>query len=113
MAKSRFEVTTIGEMLIRLSVPCGKRIENATQLEVFPAGAEAHVVTLLARLEKQTCWFGALPRDPLGRLDGDLSAGLRYGITPSALSLTQFGDMVVSNKSELQALRQGSATLTR
>ena len=68
MAKPRFDVTTIGEMLIRLSVPSGKRIENATQLEVYPAGAEANVVTLLARLERQSCWFGALPKNPLGRL---------------------------------------------
>ena len=68
MTEPRFDVTTIGEMLIRLSVPSGKRIENAAQLEVFPAGAEANVVTLLARLERQACWFGALPANPLGRL---------------------------------------------
>jgi hypothetical protein len=43
MSKPRFDVTTIGEMLIRLSVPSRKRIENATQLEVYPAGAEANV----------------------------------------------------------------------
>jgi 2-dehydro-3-deoxygluconokinase len=68
MARPRFDVTTIGEMLIRLSVPSGRRLENATQLEMYPAGAEANVVTLLARLERKTCWFGALPKNPLGRL---------------------------------------------
>jgi 2-dehydro-3-deoxygluconokinase len=68
MSEPHFDVTTIGEMLIRLSVPSGKRLENATQLEIYPAGAEANVVTLLARLERQTCWFGALPKNPLGRL---------------------------------------------
>jgi 2-dehydro-3-deoxygluconokinase len=65
---TRFDVTTLGEMLIRLSVPSGKRLETATQLEVYPAGAEANVVTLLARLERQTCWVGALPKNPLGQL---------------------------------------------
>jgi 2-dehydro-3-deoxygluconokinase len=48
-----------------------------------------------------------------GWLDGDLSAGLRYGVTLAALALSQFGDMVLTNKSELLALSQGSSTLTR
>jgi len=64
----RFDVTTLGEMLVRLSVPSGKRIENASQFDVHPAGAEANVATLLARLERQACWFGALPENSLGRL---------------------------------------------
>jgi 2-dehydro-3-deoxygluconokinase len=67
-SEPRFDVTSIGEMLVRLSAPSGKRIENATQLDVYPAGAEANVLTLLARLERKTCWFGALPVNPLGRL---------------------------------------------
>ena len=64
----RFEVTTFGEMLVRLSVPSGQRIENASQFDVNPAGAEANVATLLARLERRTGWLGALPQNPLGRL---------------------------------------------
>jgi 2-dehydro-3-deoxygluconokinase len=68
MTRPRFDVTTLGEMLLRLSVPSGKRLESAAQLDVYPAGAEANVATLLARLERQTCWIGALPKNPLGRL---------------------------------------------
>lgn len=64
----RFDLSTFGEMLVRLSVPSGKRIENAAQLDVHPAGAEANVATLLARLERRTSWLGALPQNPLGRL---------------------------------------------
>lgn len=64
----RFDVTALGEMLIRLSVPSGNRLESTSQFDVYPAGAEANVLTLLARLERHTCWFGALPRNPLGRL---------------------------------------------
>jgi 2-dehydro-3-deoxygluconokinase len=64
----RFAITTLGEMLVRLSVPSGKRIENASQFDVCPAGAEANVATLLARLERRACWMGALPQNPLGRL---------------------------------------------
>jgi 2-dehydro-3-deoxygluconokinase len=48
-----------------------------------------------------------------GWLDGDLSAGLRYGVTLAALALTQSGDMVITNKSELLSLTEGSANLTR
>lgn len=38
MPEPRFEVTTLGEMLLRLSVPSGERLENARQLNVHPAG---------------------------------------------------------------------------
>jgi 2-dehydro-3-deoxygluconokinase len=48
-----------------------------------------------------------------GWLAGDIAAGLRYGVTLSALALSQFGDMVVTNKSELLALSRASATITR
>lgn len=64
----RFDVTALGEMLLRYSVASGKRLEAATNLDVHPAGAEANVVTLLARLERRTCWVGALAENPLGRL---------------------------------------------
>jgi 2-dehydro-3-deoxygluconokinase len=68
MSEPHFDVTTLGEMLLRLSVSSGERLENAHQLDVQPAGAEANVVTLLARLERKTSWTGALPNHPLGRL---------------------------------------------
>ena len=68
MAEPRFDVTSLGEMLLRLSVPSGKRLEAATNLDVYPAGAEANVISLLARLGRRVCWFGALPKNPLGRL---------------------------------------------
>jgi 2-dehydro-3-deoxygluconokinase len=68
MPEARFDVTTFGEMLLRLSVPSGERLEHAHQFNVHPAGAEANVVTLLARLDRKTCWTGALPDNSLGRL---------------------------------------------
>ena len=68
MPEPRFDVTTLGEMLVRLSVRSGERLEQATHLDVFPAGAEANLITLLSGLERRTCWIGALPNNPLGRL---------------------------------------------
>jgi 2-dehydro-3-deoxygluconokinase len=49
----------------------------------------------------------------LGWLDGDLRAGLSYGVTLAALALSQYGDLLVANKAELQALSKGGSALTR
>lgn len=68
MPEPRFDVTTFGEMLLRLSVPSGERLETAKRLDLHPAGAEANVISLLARLNRRTLWAGALPENPLGRL---------------------------------------------
>ena len=68
MTQPRFDVTSFGEMLLRLSVPSGDRLEVAKHLDVFPAGAEANVLSLLARLGRKTHWAGALPSNSLGRL---------------------------------------------
>lgn len=68
MPDPRFDVTTFGEMLLRLSVPTGERLETATRLDIYPAGAEANAASLLARLNRRTCWMGALPKNPLGRM---------------------------------------------
>jgi 2-dehydro-3-deoxygluconokinase len=48
-----------------------------------------------------------------GWLDGDMKAGLHYGVMLAALALSQFGDMVITNKEELLALSRGSSSLTR
>jgi 2-dehydro-3-deoxygluconokinase len=68
MPEPKFDITTFGEMLIRLSVPSGERLETARQLDVHPAGAEANVSTLLGRLNCRALWMGALPNNSLGRL---------------------------------------------
>jgi len=67
MSPPNFDVTTFGEIMLRLSVPSGQRLETAMTFNVHAAGAEVNVVSLLSRLERKTCWFGALPKNPLGR----------------------------------------------
>ena len=81
MPEPKFDVTTFGEMLIRLSVPFGERLETARQLDVHPAGAEANLVTLLSRLNCRTLWMGALPNHPMGHLAAGAlrSAGVNMG----------------------------------
>ncbi|MCC6803997.1 MAG: sugar kinase [Anaerolineae bacterium] len=66
-----FDVTTFGESMLRLSVPEGVRLQAATQLDAHPAGAEANVASLLARLERRTAWHSSLPENALGRLVAD------------------------------------------
>ncbi len=66
--QSRFDVTTIGEIMLRLSVPAGERLATAIDVEMRPGGAESNVVTLLARLGLRTAWCGALPDSALGWL---------------------------------------------
>ncbi len=66
--KPRFDLTTLGETMLRLSVPVGVRLEMAGQFDVRPGGAESNVAALLARLEHRTAWCGALPNSPPGRL---------------------------------------------
>jgi 2-dehydro-3-deoxygluconokinase len=48
-----------------------------------------------------------------GWLNGNLSDGLRYGVTLAALALSQLGDMLITNKTELEKLSQASSTLLR
>ena len=62
------DVTTLGEIMLRYSVPAGSRLETATQLDVRPGGAESNLAALLARLGRRTAWVGGLPDNALGRL---------------------------------------------
>lgn len=64
----QFDITTVGETMLRLSVPAGERLETAYHLDVRSGGAESNVVALLARLGARTAWCGALPDSALGRL---------------------------------------------
>ncbi len=76
-----FDITTFGEAMLRLSVPEGVRLQSAAQLDLRPAGAEANVVALLARLSRRCAWHSALPNHALGRLIADhlRAAGVDLG----------------------------------
>ncbi|GAB4118356.1 MAG: sugar kinase [Roseiflexaceae bacterium] len=68
MAKPHFDLTTFGEIMLRLSVPAGTRLEQAQGFAVHAGGAEANMATALAYLGRRCAWHGALPESPLGRL---------------------------------------------
>lgn len=71
MTDPRFDVTTVGEALLRLSVPAGRRLQTAAQLDVHPGGAEANVTSALARLGRRCAWVGGLPATAIGRRVAD------------------------------------------
>ncbi len=57
----RFELSTLGEAMLRLSVPLGRRLADARSLDLEIGGAEANVVVALARLGRRCAWLSRLP----------------------------------------------------
>ncbi len=64
----RFDVTTLGETMLRLSVPAGLPLAEARELALHPGGAESNVCAALACLNRRCGWVSALPATPLGEL---------------------------------------------
>lgn len=63
-----YDLTTLGETMLRLSVPTGTRLQNARQFDVSAGGAESNVAGALAQLGWRVGWFSSLPDQPLGHL---------------------------------------------
>lgn len=66
-AQPRYDVTTLGEAMIRFSVPPGTRLELTDKLDMRPGGAEANLAVAMARMGRKSAWLGSLPTGPLGR----------------------------------------------
>ena len=84
-ARPRFDVVSLGESMLRFSVPTGRRLKDARQLDVEVGGAESNVLVAVAQLGWRCGWVGRLPDTALGdivlrvlRSDGvDVSAAKR------------------------------------
>lgn len=68
MSSPRFDLTSFGETMVRLSVPVGVRLEQAKVFDVHPGGTESNVCAALAGLGRRCGWLSRLPDGPLGRL---------------------------------------------
>ncbi len=68
MQTPRFDVTAIGEVMLRYSVPVGERLERAQSLAIHPGGAEANMLGALSCLGRRGAWVSGLPTNPLGRM---------------------------------------------
>jgi 2-dehydro-3-deoxygluconokinase len=63
---ARFDVAGLGEVMLRLSVPIGERLDDARRLEVEYGGAECNTCVALARLGRRAGWVSRLPDHALG-----------------------------------------------
>ena len=75
------EVVTLGEAMLRLSVPELGRLAQADRLDVRVGGAEANVAVALARLGRRAAWVSAVPDNPLGRRVTDAVAAAGVDVT--------------------------------
>jgi 2-dehydro-3-deoxygluconokinase len=74
----RPEIVSLGEPLVQLSPPSGRRLQTTGALEVHTAGAEMNVAVGLARLGHRSAFVGRVGDDPFGAriLDELRSAGV-------------------------------------
>lgn len=64
----RFDVTSFGETMVRLSVPAGRQIQTSRTLDLNVGGSESNVCAALAGLGRHTAWCGTVTDDPPGQL---------------------------------------------
>jgi 2-dehydro-3-deoxygluconokinase len=83
------EVVALGDAMVSFSPPGMLRLEQASQVEVWPTGAEANAAVALARLGRRVGWFSKLPDNPLARLI--VGAVSRHGVDTSRVVWTPEG----------------------
>lgn len=80
---TEFDLTTLGEGGLRLSVPAGERLRAADTFDVHPIGAELNVAGSLARLGWRTAWASSVREGPIGDRIVDHARG--HGIDTSLI----------------------------
>lgn len=60
-SNTRFDFVSLGESMLRLSVPTGKRLDDTRTLDMELAGAESNVSVALARLGWRVGWVSRMP----------------------------------------------------
>jgi 2-dehydro-3-deoxygluconokinase len=83
------DVIGLGDAMVSFTPPGFLRLEQATQVEVWPTGAEANAAVALARLGKQVGWISKLPDHPLSRVI--VAAVSRHGVDTSRVVWTPEG----------------------
>ena len=63
----RFDFVSLGESMLRLTVPTGRRLDDTRTLDMELAGAESNVSVALARLGWRTGWVSRMPDHALGQ----------------------------------------------
>jgi 2-dehydro-3-deoxygluconokinase len=115
---SMLDVVALGDAMVGFAPPGHLRLEQASSVEVWPTGAEANAVVLMARLGLRVGWFSKLPDHPLSRLI--VGAIRAHGVDTSRLVWTAEGRVgtffyersVPPRPSRVWYDRQGSAFTT-
>lgn len=120
MSDPRYDVTTVGETMLRMSVPIGARLSDVRSLDVEVGGAESNVCVALARLGRRTAWQSRLPEHALAdavlrtlRADGvDVgavarAAGERLGTYFIELATPPRASQVIYDRAGSAAARMG------
>jgi len=83
----RFDVVTVGEAMIRLSVRSGLTLETAPAYDVHIGGAESNVAVACARMGRRVAWMSRVADDVFGRrIIGELR---RHGVNVDATIVEQ------------------------
>jgi 2-dehydro-3-deoxygluconokinase len=88
------DLVTFGVATIRLSPAGGRRLEQATALELTAGGAALNVASGVAKLGLSTALVSCLPDNPLGRIVRNKA--LEFGVDVSGIAWDRAGRMGLS-----------------
>jgi 2-dehydro-3-deoxygluconokinase len=81
------DVLTIGESMLRLSVPSGALLADQPAFEVHIAGAESNVAVAVAQMGYRAAWWSRLTNNALGQRIAQTIA--HYGVDCSGIAWTE------------------------
>ena len=81
MQGTKYDLVSLGEVMLRMSPPRYERLRQARSLDVHVAGSQLNVAANLARLGCRTAFLSKLPANELGVLARDTCAS--YGVDMS------------------------------
>jgi 2-dehydro-3-deoxygluconokinase len=71
MSASEVDLLTVGESMLRFSVPAGRLLADAPAFDVHVAGTESNVAVAVARMGFTSRWLSRLPNNVLGQRIAD------------------------------------------
>ena len=82
----KFDLTTLGETMVRLSVRAGQNLMNTSELDIHTGGTESNTAVALSRMGMKTAWVSRLTENALGkRMEFDVK---RHGVDTSGIIWT-------------------------
>lgn len=85
------DLVTFGEVMVRLSAPNYRRLEQVQYLDTTIGGAELNVAAGVSRLGLSAAWVSCLPENPLGRMAANRAR--EFGVDTSHVAWDPNGRM--------------------